>query len=92
MICEGCIKQSTCKYKEVVEEYEADAPEMLFDEPLEATVICKYKQNGGYNPYVYPGGASWSDNVLHGPITFPAPVLPDSGATTDAPAPFTHIS
>ena len=44
MICEGCIKQSTCKYKDVVEEYEADAPEMSFDEPLEATVICKYKQ------------------------------------------------
>ena len=44
MICEGCIKQSTCKYKEVVEEYEADAPELLFDEPLEATIQCKYKQ------------------------------------------------
>jgi len=44
MICEGCIKQSTCKYKEVVEEYEADASEMLFDEPLDAIVRCKYKQ------------------------------------------------
>lgn len=44
MICEGCIKQDTCKYKEVVEEYEADVPEISFDEPLEAIIQCKYKE------------------------------------------------
>jgi len=62
MICEGCIKQSTCKYKEVVEEYEADAPEMLFDEPLEATVICKYKET--YAPPNYCDTTTGDDRYL----------------------------
>ena len=68
MICEGCIKQDTCKYKEVVEEYEADAPEMLFDEPLEVIIQCKYKEtcipyppNCGTATYTYdPNSVEWS--------------------------------
>ena len=82
MICEGCIKQSTCKYKEVVEEYEADAPELLFDEPLEATVRCKYKQTGHSYPYVTVSTPSAS------------PIFPDSstGTTTNIPDQFTYTS
>ena len=69
MICEGCIKQSTCKYKEVVEEYEADAPELSFDEPLEATVICKYKQTGHSYPYVSCPSV-WVDTTTNAPVQF----------------------
>lgn len=42
-ICEGCIKQDVCKFKERVITYEKDTFEM--GEPLEVT--CKYKDDWG---------------------------------------------
>ena len=43
MICEGCIKQDVCKYKEEVERYEKKNKGKL-PEPLEPTARCKYKR------------------------------------------------
>jgi len=39
MICEGCIKQDTCKFKEVVEEYEDS-----YKLPLPLGVYCPHKE------------------------------------------------
>ena len=44
-ICEGCIKQDVCKFKEEVESYELNKDMFKFPKPLEVT--CKYRQNGG---------------------------------------------
>jgi len=46
-ICEGCIKQDVCRFREDVARYEKTlfCIETISLEPLEVT--CKYKQNGG---------------------------------------------
>lgn len=44
-ICEGCIKQDVCKFKESVPDFEEaikDGEMLPFAEPLEVT--CKYKE------------------------------------------------
>ena len=59
-ICEGCIKQDVCKFKEVVGR--AAAP-FYFPEPLEVT--CKYKEiedecpdNPFWDSY-WPSNVTW---------------------------------
>jgi hypothetical protein len=44
-ICEGCIKQDVCKFKEEVEKYENKAK---VPEPLEPILNCKYKKTENY--------------------------------------------
>lgn len=49
-ICEGCVKQDVCKFKEEVEKYE----EKGLPEPLTPKAECKYKETSvHYLPY-YP--------------------------------------
>ena len=40
-LCEGCIKQDMCKFKEEVEKYEL---KMQLPEPLEPIIECIYKE------------------------------------------------
>lgn len=47
MICEGCIKQDTCKHYEWVKDFRLKNGEL--SEPLEMIATCKYKQT--YPPY-----------------------------------------
>ena len=45
-VCEGCIKQDTCKFRKEVERFEkveGILGKHPFPEPLEAVVTCKYK-------------------------------------------------
>ena len=50
-ICEGCIKQDVCKFKDEVGKYEKDK----LPEPLVPSVACKHKETAQetvYIPYV----------------------------------------
>ena len=65
MICEGCIKQDTCKFKDAVELYEEglrektpDAPKNPLVWPLEITTSCKYRQ-GPYSPPIAAPMSPW---------------------------------
>ena len=42
-ICEGCIKQDVCKFKNKVKKYE-NGKCVEVEEPLTANLICKYKK------------------------------------------------
>ena len=51
MICEGCIKQDTCKYKDEVEQYEKEMDIPMLHGPanpligvVEVTLSCRFKQ------------------------------------------------
>ena len=79
-ICEGCIKQDTCKFKNEVELYEEglneptpDAPKNPLIWPLEVTLSCRYKQEGCY-PYI-PTTSTYT----------PDPNVPWSWTATDVP-------
>jgi len=68
-ICEGCIKQDTCKFKERVEDeygtWRNDTGRFILKEPLGISVSCKYKEVADCcAPYPY------------------APIYPDSGTDT----------
>lgn len=82
MICEGCIKQDVCKYKERV------GMSLSLDEPLEIT--CKYKEiddwdDGdecpdnpvwGLYPYGCPPQTTWTGEH------WPPETCPSCGTTT----------
>ena len=56
-ICEGCIKQDVCKFKNEVEKYDMKLPE-----PLIPVFACRYKETMGeptYIPY-YPYYPTWT--------------------------------
>ena len=58
-ICEGCIKQDVCKFKDEVEKYDMKLPE-----PLEPIIECKYKRTENYTwtyPGAFPCGTTTSD-------------------------------
>jgi len=76
-ICEGCIKQDTCKFREEVEmqeKFDAVVTHTL-REPLEVSVTCRYKQNGYNIPYVTVPNIGTDDSKYK----------PDYWTTTDAP-------
>ena len=73
-ICEGCIKQDVCKYKEEVEKYERDK----LPEPLEPIVGCKYKETEPTHPFYYPYAIPCSDSGY---------TTPDSNFTLTVSAP-----
>ena len=52
-ICEGCIKQDVCKFKEEIGKGCPDLPE-----PLEFVVTCKYKEVDSWDEYPY---GTWTD-------------------------------
>ena len=70
-ICEGCIKQDVCKFKEEVEEYEAKRKEPQIPEPLVPDLSCKHRREEQnwtytmpstiYTPSVWGTTTSWYD-------------------------------
>jgi len=87
-ICEGCIKQDTCKFKERVEdEYETwrnNTGRFILKEPLGISVSCKYKQlkDLGYVsiPSVWP---DWDTYTPYLPTSITTTVSPLPNSTTD---------
>lgn len=65
-ICEGCIKQDVCKFKEEVEKYEGKTK---LPEPLEPIIECKYKRTEPNTwtyttPWFAPDGTVCNDITL----------------------------
>jgi len=68
MICEGCIKQDTCKFREVVEEYEVDKDNYKLPLPLMREIYCPHKELAwpNWDTYTpYPG-----DTTTDAPVSF----------------------
>ena len=75
-ICEGCIKQDICKFKDEVGKYEG---KMKLPEPLSPIIECKYKETErGSCPYTH----FYWPYYWYPPVSIPS-VWTDSETTTD---------
>ena len=60
-ICEGCIKQDVCKFKDEVEKYEKKAE---LPESLEPIIACKYRELETVDiPTVWTSGTVYNPDV-----------------------------
>lgn len=74
-ICEGCIKQDVCKFKVWVSMMERKVAELGFDEPMEVTITCKYKEVDDWEEFPYGTWPNCSVSTYTDPH-------PDCDATT----------
>lgn len=77
-ICEDCIKQDVCKFKEQVEGYEnkIDLPN-----PLEPIILCKYKHIlPTYPPVSCP--SVWTSETYSAPWIYTLPETTTAGDDT----------
>jgi len=72
-ICEDCIKQDVCKFKDEVEEFEKKAK---LPEPIEPIIECKYKRTENYT-WTIDGAQAFPCGVT--PTTYPESGYIDPG-------------